>query len=222
MGPRHSYVRGAILDTQVYSAQVDMSKRNGPFRRFGPLAAGLASLVVLALALPACGSDDETAGTEGSGAARPGTTTEASDPSAGANGGAADQSGDGSPRAAISGSAFLKEANAICARAGQEIIGPLTAPPADLAGKSETEIYETLADSVFIPAVERELSELEHLDPAPGDRAQFERILAAMSEGLEEVKVRQVTSLAEFGEPFVEYDDLVADFGIRSCRFKFA
>lgn len=165
---------------------------------------GLLAALVSLLVITGCGGGDSD-----------GSTSASNEQSGGAADAAAVELASKSPSEAE----FKKQASEICGRAGKAIVSALLQPP---KGGSEAEAFEALNESVFLPTTERELSELAALGAPKGQEEQIQSILDAMQEGVSALNQGPITSLEAFGKAFAPYDQLMAKFGLRSCRFALA
>ncbi len=116
---------------------------------------------------------------------------------------------------------YASEANVICSRAGKKVVAGLTSQ-SEGGGGSEAKRYEALSESVLLPSLETEVSELRELGAPDGEEAKIDELLAAMQRGIDAAKARQIHSLGQFGQGFVRFDELAHEYGFDSCALGFA
>jgi hypothetical protein len=181
-------------------------------------AAGIAIVAIVT----GCGGDDDD-------------STSPNSAAAGSAAGGSSDSGSGSSRSStttkqsvdlpittssLSKSAFVKKANAICAREDDRTLGEaltyLKVHGGD--GLPNNELNANLIRAVMAPGMEAEIAAVSQLGAPKGDEKQIEAILTAQQAVIDELKeLKQVKSSTEFQGYFGKVGEEFRAYGLKAC-----
>jgi hypothetical protein len=135
--------------------------------------------------------------------------------------GGSDDNTDSTDSAELTKAQFLKQGNAICAKANEEVGKEFEefAKENKLSeGKEPTE--ELLAEAVeeiLLPSVTQQVEEIRELGVPAGEEKQVDKILTAAEEGIEEAEDEPASAAAQTGGPFDDADKLATAYGLKRC-----
>lgn len=116
---------------------------------------------------------------------------------------------------------FVKQGNAICAKANEELnqevekffkesgLGEKQSP-------STAELKEITEDFVT-PLVGRQVEEIRELGAPAGEEEQVEKVLAAVEEGIEKSEEDPDSLIAGKNSAFGKANELAIDYGLKTC-----
>jgi hypothetical protein len=123
--------------------------------------------------------------------------------------------------AALTKAQFLKRGNAICAAGGKEIDQGFKAFNEDEHLKANQEPTdaeaEEIADTILLPAVQKQVDELRELGAPEGDEEQVEEILDGADEAIEEGEEDPSALVTENGGVFAEVNKMAREYGLTVC-----
>lgn len=120
-----------------------------------------------------------------------------------------------STAASITKEEFVTQANQICAD-GNETIDAAVGDAFSGGQPSQEETEQFVTGSV-IPAIQAQVDGLRALGAPEGDEEQVDAILDAADQGIEEAQADPASFIAGGGDPFVEANQLAADYGLTEC-----
>lgn len=123
--------------------------------------------------------------------------------------------GCGGGEARLTRAQFLREGNAICARAAAEEVKLATR-----FRKEEPAVEERpdfLVAPAVVPPLEGELRRLEALDPPRADEKNLLKIFRGMEKGIEDAKEDPIDLLVEETDPFARANQLAMRYGLHAC-----
>jgi hypothetical protein len=131
------------------------------------------------------------------------------------------ESGDRTTTAKITRSAFIKRANIICNRTYQQIRAEYLAfvKSSKANGFSEIQPIRRYANTVLIPAKQREVKELRALGAPSGDEGQVEAIIDAYEEGIATAKEDARAAVTSAFGVFVKATEMAEEYGLQGCRY---
>lgn len=181
--------------------------------RLFPIVAVVAVLGLLA-SFAGCGGGDEDTGTTG--VAESGATSASSGSGEGAGGGS---SADGNVEAGTATkAAFVKNADAICARFGTRLRKEVEAalPKAGVAGADSPDVADRIVNEIIAPGLEAEIAEIRSLNQPADGGEEVEAVLEAIQSEIEGGKSDPPQFVSE-GQPFTESLRLARKYGFKSC-----
>lgn len=124
--------------------------------------------------------------------------------------------------------AFIKQADKICERRGEEMYARLSTyvkeQPNEGAGMSQDELFAGAMRDILLPSVEAKIAEVESLGGPSRDGQEVEAYLAAMEDGLADVKEGESTEYVELNDSLVELEErfnraerIGREFGMKIC-----
>lgn len=120
-----------------------------------------------------------------------------------------------STEAALSKSAYIKQANAICKKAADEIN---TAGSQQFGNRKPTEAeISKFVNDTAVPAFDDELSQLRDLPPPSGDEDTVNAIYDAAQDGADALKEDPSILLTDNPAAFQEANKLAKDYGLNVC-----
>ncbi|HKH64487.1 MAG TPA: hypothetical protein VKA35_03385 [Solirubrobacterales bacterium] len=156
------------------------------------LTVALVALVALALAVAGCGGGDDSTG-----------STEVS------------------VNADLTKAQFLQQANAICAKANQELDQEIEefAKEHNLGGKKEPtkEVLAEAAEEILLPSATRQVEEIRDLGAPAGEEKAVDKILTAAEKAVEESEEDPAKAALSTGGPFTDANKLASDYGLKRC-----
>jgi hypothetical protein len=145
----------------------------------------------------------------------------------GESSGGRDQSGPSDVASTITREAFIKQADAICAKAtkriGIELAAYLEKENIKEIGQAEESPIETKArqveviETLGIPALRRQHKEIEALGLPHGDEARAEAYLDAGEKGIEEGEANPTRLYNSARKIFAKSDKLAQELGLKVC-----
>lgn len=127
--------------------------------------------------------------------------------------------GEDSSTASITKAQFVKKANAICAKVGQEVVSDFASYAKENKNlKTPTEAdYADLVDAVMTPNIEKEVTELEALGAPSGDEDTVEELIDSRAATIEKAEAEPSLLLNESDELFAESSKLATEYGLDEC-----
>lgn len=120
--------------------------------------------------------------------------------------------GCGSGESELTRAQFIREADAICKRAGNEQV--------KLAAQRKGEVvagnFEAVT-AVFVPPMEKQLRKLRALRPPRADERQVRAILQAIESGVKDAKLDYLDLFLKQTNPFVKASALARTYGLEAC-----
>jgi len=114
---------------------------------------------------------------------------------------------------------FVEQANKACKEVNKETQKRLIAASKLLqnapAGKGNPE--EQLVKNIIVPALTEQAEKLEALGVPGEDDGEVDAIMEALEDVTKEAEQNPVGTVAK-GDPFLEVDQLMKDYGIEACR----
>ncbi len=129
--------------------------------------------------------------------------------------------GEETPSAQPTKAAFARKADAICAKAYKQIESGFKSFTGD-AGRepfSNIEEIQKFADTVLIPAKQKEVEELDAVGAPRGDEDRVKAILAAYEEGIEKAEQSARNAVVSSAGVFVKATELAGKYGLKDCRY---
>lgn len=180
----------------------------------------IATLAVAAIGIGCGGGDDSDAGTSSNAA---GAASEVGDDDSRGVGNedAPDDTGaDGSPGK----SAFIAQANALCARSraklGRVVEARATAyakeHPEDPAGDK---VFAAVLTGAVLPAIQDQVDEIRRLRAPEGEEGKVQAILTALQADIDELSANPPSDSDKFVATTARSSALARDYGIPACAF---
>lgn len=122
--------------------------------------------------------------------------------------------------AAISKAEFVKRANAICAKANEELAKTSEefAKEQNLSEKnSPTEAQVDQLSKLALPTIARQVEELRALDAPAADQGKIDAILSAAEEAVEKGEQDPAAIYGADGGAFAKANRLATDYGLDQC-----
>ncbi len=126
-----------------------------------------------------------------------------------------DDSGVEITTSSLSKDAFVKKANAICARGREQALSFVRRS----ASGPESRIVAKGVEEDVVPAFRQVAADLEALGAPKGDEATIEALVEAMNEGTDKLENGSPVSLAALAPPFEPSAKLARDYGIAGCAY---
>lgn len=122
--------------------------------------------------------------------------------------------------------AFVREADAVCRKAQEEIIKGASKVPIEDVPQARKEAEFKMVSTLLIPTLEEEVDRLRALGAPAGDEAEIERMLELTEGAIDEAKTEPETYVQ--GEDYVngsehygEANRLARGYGMKNCLFRF-
>jgi hypothetical protein len=128
---------------------------------------------------------------------------------------------DSTSTTALSKKEFLRQGNQICAEGNKEINAGFEEfiKVNHLSHKQEptTAQRAELAETVFLPAVTRQVEGVKALGAPSGEEEQVEEIIDAAEEAIEKGEEEPAALVVEKGGPFAKANKLAGEYGLTAC-----
>jgi hypothetical protein len=113
--------------------------------------------------------------------------------------------------------AFVAQANAICAKAAQKIKDGASSafPNPAQAGSQDLGLVKTYADKVVLPALQNENAQLNALRPTSDTNPRD--TLSELEAGIDRWEIDKTLMASVSDTSFARFDQLATDFGITTC-----
>lgn len=116
---------------------------------------------------------------------------------------------------------FVKQGNAICAEASEELNNEVQKffkenGVAENEQPASAELAE-VAEDLVTPIIGREIEEIRELGAPAGEEQQVDKILSAAEEGVEKGEKNPDSLLEKNGGPFAKANELAIDYGLNVC-----
>ncbi|MDP9071256.1 MAG: hypothetical protein M3N68_08210 [Actinomycetota bacterium] len=125
--------------------------------------------------------------------------------------------GDGDGDEPLTKAGFIAEGNRICAETQQAVDTAVETSFPNKGNVPTATEAEQFVDGPFDDLVQRELDQLEELEPPEQDRERVDQMLEAGRRGLEEIKTNAVLVLNQDRNPLNRYAELASDYGLEAC-----
>jgi hypothetical protein len=116
---------------------------------------------------------------------------------------------------------FLKQGNAICAKANEELNGEVAKffKENGLGEKQQPSTAELteVAEDFVTPIVGRQVEEIRQLGSPAGEEQQVEKILSAAEEGIKKSEEDPDSLLAGENSAFGKANQLAKEYGLKTC-----
>lgn len=122
--------------------------------------------------------------------------------------------------AAIAKPEFLRQANAICAKANQELVKTsedFTKEKNLSESNQPTDAQLGELTKLVMPAINRQVEELRALGAPAGDEAEVDAILSAVEGAIEEGEQDPAAIYGADGGAFARANQLAVDYGLNKC-----
>jgi hypothetical protein len=135
--------------------------------------------------------------------------------------GGGDDTTEGTASAGLRKAQFVKQGNAICAKASKELNGEVQKffkenGVAENERPTSAELTE-VAEELVTPIIGQEIEEIRELGAPDGEEKQVDKILSAAEEGVEKGEKNPDSLLEENGGPFAKANELAIDYGLNVC-----
>lgn len=135
--------------------------------------------------------------------------------------GGGDDNTDSTASTELTKAQFLKQGNAICAKANEELEAKVSKLFKE-NGLSENEQPTTaeltkVAEDILTPIVSRQIDEIRDLGAPADEEEQVDKILSAAEEGVEKGKEDPDSLLGPNGGPFAKANKLAIEYGLKTC-----
>jgi hypothetical protein len=127
--------------------------------------------------------------------------------------------GGGSAEAAPSKAEFIKQADAICKRMDLALIGKLRQLEQSYPGGRATEaVLVNFLRGIILPAIQKEVEDLETLQPPEGDEKKIQAITTGIEAGISGVEEDPKSAVTDLRGPFLHAIKLADEYGFKQCN----
>lgn len=138
---------------------------------------------------------------------------------------AASCGGDSGTTASLAKGSFIREADAICQKAQEEIIKGASKVPIDKSPQARAKAEFAMVSTLLIPTLEEEMDRLRALGAPTGDETKIQRILRLSENAITEAKEEPESYVAgedyrSGSEHYGDANQLARKYGMKKCLFR--